>query len=183
MFSPINLIVLLAAEDHGVEPNPMEFSAPLAIFTLLVFVGLVLVLGKYAWTPILAGLEKREKSIADQIDQANQANEKAQANLQQYEQRLADAADEANKMLTAARNEANNAKERIMAEANAEAQRQRDRAVAEIEAAKNQAVRELAEKSVDSAVSLAGRLVGKEIDPKAHSELIKQSLDRFSQST
>ncbi len=180
----LNLAGLLLISDEGASKgNPLQFDIDLALWTAAIFLGLIVVLGKYAWKPILTGLANREKRIADTIDSAHQANEKAQATLKQYEQRLATAAEQANQVLAQARQEAVKAKELIVAEANAEAQRQRDRAIADIQAAKNQALRELAERSVDSAVSLAGNLLGKEIDRNTHNKLIRDSLDRFAQSS
>jgi F-type H+-transporting ATPase subunit b len=173
--------LMFALEEHA-EPNVLPFDLDLALFSLIVFLGLVALLGTFAWKPILQALANREKRIADQIDSAQQANDKAQATLRQYEQRLSAAAEQANQVLAQARQEAIGAKDRIIAEANAEAQRQRERAIADIEAAKNQALRELAERSVDSAVSLAGSLLGKEIDRKSHAQLIRESIDRFAQT-
>ena len=181
--SMLNLAAMFLVVQEHAKRDVLPFDLDLAIFSLCVFLGLLFILGKYAWKPILTGLTNREKRIADHIDSAHQANEKAQATLKQYEQRLAMAAEQANQVLALARQEAVKAKELIVAEANAEAQRQRERAIADIQAAKNQALRELAERSVDSAVSLAGNLLGKEIDRNTHSKLIRDSLDRFAQSS
>lgn len=178
------LLAFASEEQHAGSGFP-EFLIPkvdLAIYTLVIFLGLFILLTKFAWKPLIGALDQREKKIADQIDSANQANEKAQATLRQYEQRLATATDQANQVLAQARQEAVAAKDRIVAEASAEAQRQRDRAIADIQAAKNQALRDLAERSVDSAISLAGNLLGKEIDKNAHSRLIRESIDRFAQT-
>jgi F-type H+-transporting ATPase subunit b len=178
----LSLLALIEGDEKHGGGIP-EFLLPnidLALFTLIIFLALLAILTKFAWRPLIERLDNREKRIADQIDSAQQANEKAQATLRQYEQRLATAADEANQVLAQARQEAIHAKERIVAEANAEAQRQRERAIADIQAAKNQALRELAERSVDSAVSLAGNLLGKEIDRNAHSKLIRDSIDQFT---
>jgi len=71
------------------------------------------------------------------------------------------------------------AKERILAEANEEAVRTRDRAMADIESAKNAAVQELAESSANSAVELAGSIVGRSLEKSDHSKLIEDSLKRF----
>ena len=163
--------------------KPLDTRIDLLLFTVVIFLVLLFVLRKYAWNPIVQGLEKREKGIATQIDDAQRAHEKAQATLAQYEQKLAAAAEEASEVLAEAKREAQAAKDRIVAEANAEAQRQRERAIADIHAAKDQAVRELAERSVDSAVTLASNLVGKELDKAAHSKLIEDSLSRFSQQS
>ena len=79
-----------------------------------------------------------------------------------------------------AKKEAEAAKERIMSDAHDEAERAKQRALAEIEAAKEQAVRELAQKSVDSAVQLAGALVRKELTADRHEQLIQESLEQFA---
>ncbi|MFK7769690.1 MAG: ATP synthase F0 subunit B, partial [Mariniblastus sp.] len=60
------------------------------------------------------------------------------------------------------------------------AQKTRDRALAEIETAKNAAVRELAESSVDSAVDLAGSIVGRSLNKGDHADLIEKSIKQFT---
>ena len=40
---------------------------------------------KFAWKPIVDGLDKRERNMADQIDQAEAANQKAKDLLAEYE--------------------------------------------------------------------------------------------------
>jgi F-type H+-transporting ATPase subunit b len=180
VFALIDLsnVLLAAAEDHA-APNPLAFSVDLALFTLAIFVGMLLILTKFAWRPILDGLSARERRVADDIDAAKAANEQAQASLKQVEQRLAAVAQEANDIVSQAKKEALAMKERIVAEAGEEAQRQRDRAVADIRAAKDAAVRELAQKSAESAVQLAGSIVGRSLQSGDHQRLIDESIDRF----
>ncbi|MCE2791817.1 MAG: F0F1 ATP synthase subunit B [Planctomycetota bacterium] len=173
------LSVAAAAEEAHGKPNAMEFSPDLAIFTFLVFVGLLFVLTKFAWKPILAGLEKREKTISDQVDGAKRMYDEAKQNLAEYEQKLASVTQQANDILAEARKDAVTAKERILAEAAAEAEQQRQRAVADIRAAKDAAVRELAQKSADAAVGLAGKIVGRSLKDADHQNLISDSIDRF----
>ncbi|MFN9342095.1 MAG: ATP synthase F0 subunit B, partial [Planctomycetota bacterium] len=93
------LSVAAAAEEAHGKPNAMEFSPDLAIFTFVVFVGLVFVLSKFAWKPILAGLEKREKTISDQVDGAKRMYDEAKQNLAEYEQKLASVTQQANDIL------------------------------------------------------------------------------------
>ena len=128
----------------------------------------------------MEGLEKREKRITDDIENARVANEQAQANLKQYEDKLAAADDEAKSVLDEARRDAVTAKEKILADAQEEAGRLRDRALADIEAAKSAAVRDLAERSVDSAVALAGNIVGRSLKKDDHSKLIDDSINSFN---
>lgn len=166
----------------GEAAPPLQFRVDTLIFSLLIFIGLLLLLARYAWKPIMTGLEKRETGIATSINDAKLANEKAQAILAQYEQKMQAAADETAKMIADAKADAERAREKIVSEAKEEAKRQRDRAVVEITAARDAAVRDLAERSVDSAVTLASRLVGKELKADDHSRLIEQSLERFSRN-
>ena len=172
-----NAAALLAA--GGAHP-PLQFRVDTLIFSLLIFLGLAAVLFKFAWKPVMEGLAKREQRISGDIENARIANEQAQANLKQYEDKLAAADDEAKSVLEEARKDATTAKEKILAEAQDEAGRLRDRALADIEAAKSAAVRDLAEKSVDSAVTLAGSIVGRSLKKDDHSKLIDSSIKSFN---
>lgn len=173
----LNATTLIAA---GAAKPPLQFRVDTLIFSLIIFGVLIVILMKYAWKPIMEGLDKREKSIADEIENARLANEQAQAQLASYEEKIAAAHEEAAAVIAEAKNDAIAAKEKIMAEANAEAQRTRDRALADIEAAKNAAVRELAQSSVDSAVGLAGSIVGRSLSKDDHSDLIEKSIEQFT---
>ena len=97
-----------------------------------------------------------------------------------YDAKIAGAESEAAALIAEAKNDALAAKDKIMADASQEAQRTKDRALADIEAAKNAAVRDLAESSVDSAVSLAGSIVGRSLDKKDHKDLIEKSISQFN---
>jgi F-type H+-transporting ATPase subunit b len=175
-----NSFVLLAAEGGAHARPPLEVRVDTLIFSLIIFLGLAAVLLKFAWKPIMEGLDAREKRIADDIENARLAKEQAQTQLVAYENQLAGANDEAAAVIAEAKVNAITAKDKIMAEAAAEAQRTRDRALAEIESAKNAAVRELAETSVDSAVDLAGSIVGRSLNKQDHADLIEKSIKQFT---
>ena len=172
-----SLIGLIAS--GGMHP-PLQFRVDTLIFSLIIFLGLAAVLFKFAWKPIMEGLEAREKRISDDIENARLASEQAQSQLEAYQKKMAGADEEAAALIAEAKNDALSAKEKIMVEANAEAQRTRDRALADIESAKNAAVRDLAESSVDSAVELAGNIVGRSLNKQDHADLIEKSIEQFT---
>jgi F-type H+-transporting ATPase subunit b len=161
------------------QRNIVELKADMALFSFIVFLLLLAVVTKFAWKPIMGGLEKREHGIAAMIDEARASAEKAQASLAQYEAKLAAAAEETREMLAQARKDAEVAKEKIIAEAQAAAHRERDKSLADIRAAKEAALREMAQKSVDSAFALASRIIHKEIKAGDHAALIQDSLSNF----
>ena len=162
--------------------NPIAFKTDMAIFTFVVFLLILAVLTKFAWGPIAHGLEAREKSIADKIEQARIAAEQATAQLQQYEAKLAAATAEAQLIVAKARQDADAAGQKIVADAQAAASKERERAVADIGAAKNQALREIAEKSVDTAIGLARNIIRREVRPGDHEQLIQDALKQFPTS-
>ena len=67
--------VALLAQEHGAEgaaePSLFDINTGLSVWTLVVFAGLLFLLGKFAWGPILAAVDAREKGIQDALDQVN----------------------------------------------------------------------------------------------------------------
>ena len=176
-----SLVSAMAAET-GTDPNatnPLTFDPDLAWFTLIVFALLLLVLTKFAWKPLLAGLERREQTIANMIDEAKRNQDAAAEKLQAYEQRLAAAAAEAQSVIAQARRDATAAGEQLISEAHEDANRERQRALADIETAKNAAVQEIADQSAKLAFTLARKLIHKELKPEDHTALIRESLEQF----
>jgi len=160
--------------------SPADFRFDLSIYTFIVFLILLAVLYKFAWGPISAALVQREETMARQIADAKLASDRAAMQLKEYEARLAAATDEARQIVTQARKDAEVAKDRIVAEARDAAGKERDRAVAEIGVAKNQALDEIAQKSVQTAISLAGHIIRREVKPQEHEALIGEAVNQFS---
>jgi len=169
---------------HGnASPNLGSLVDPrfdMSIYSFLVFLILLGVLYKFAWGPIALALERRENTIARQIEEARLASEKGASLLREYESRLAAATDEARQIVAGARKDAETAKDRIVNEAREAAQRERDRAVADITVAKNQALEAIAQKSVQTAVSLASNIIRREVNPQEHEALIGQAINDFA---
>jgi F-type H+-transporting ATPase subunit b len=161
---------------HGASPNPLAISPDLAIFTAIVFLVLLAVLWKFAWGPIAEALDQREHGIAGQIEEAKRSNEDAKRLLAEHQTRLDGATEEVKGLLDQARRDAESQKQQIVTEAQQAAQAEKDRAVREIGLAKDQALQELAERSVDTAVNLAGQIVRRQLTADDHVDLIKNAL-------
>ena len=78
----------------------------LALWTAVVFLCLLAMLWKFAWKPMAAGLDKREQNVADQIAQAEAANQKAKDILADYERKLAAAEEQVRGILEQGRRDA-----------------------------------------------------------------------------
>ena len=159
--------------------SPSEFRSEKAIATLIVFGCLMAGLIGFAWKPIREGLEKREKTIANNLANAEKASQDALAKLKEYEAKLTSANAEAQQILADARKDAEATGQRLITAAQEEAGRQRERALAEIESAKSVALNELAQKSTDVAMSLAGRIIGREVKAADHNSMIQDMLAKL----
>ncbi|HLA69270.1 MAG TPA: F0F1 ATP synthase subunit B, partial [Bacteroidota bacterium] len=80
-----------------------DINPGLSIWTTVVFVLLVLVLGKFAWKPLLKTLQDREKSIRDSLEQAERARAEAAELLKQNERNMARADEEYQKIVREAK--------------------------------------------------------------------------------
>ena len=172
----------LTQEVNTFSPIPTtlkDIQGDLAVWTAVVFLGLLLVLWKFAWGPICAGLEKREQGIADQIAQAEQSNRKAQQLLDQYDQKLADSQVEVRGLLDKGRRDAAALGREMLDKAKQEAQAEQQRALQQIDAATANALKELAERSSTLAVELAGKILQVELKPEDHAQLIQQAVSDF----
>lgn len=162
--------------ELGVNMEPQEWKADLAIYTFLVFLVLLAILTKFAWKPINEALEAREHRIAEHIAAAERQNAEAKAMLDEYGKKLAAAQDQVRAILDEARKDAEHAHQELLAKARVDAQSEMDRAKREIDTAKGQALKELAEKSTDLAIGLAGRIVGKELQTVDHARLVQEAI-------
>ncbi|QDU98539.1 F0F1 ATP synthase subunit B [Lignipirellula cremea] len=168
-----------AAAKEVTQKSPLAFDPDLAIVTLIIFLLLVVFLGKFAWGPIMTALDQREKSVADQLDQARRSADKADQTLKEYQAKLAAALEEAKQIGANARKDAEIVREKLLAEAQEAAARERQRAIEDIRLAKESALQELAQKSVDQAVALAGGIIRRELKAGDHSQLIREALEQF----
>ncbi|MHB1033690.1 MAG: F0F1 ATP synthase subunit B [Pirellulales bacterium] len=168
---------------EGVSTDPAEFKQDLAIYTFAVFVLMLLILWRFAWGPIAAGLDKREQGIADNIAAAAKTHETAKQLLAEYERKLDAVQDRVQEILDQARRDGERTGQDLMAKARADARAERDRALREIEAATSQALKELAGKSADLAVELAGKIVGAKLNREDHVQLIQEALTKFPQTS
>ncbi len=163
---------LSTAHAGSVNPNPLEIDPDLVLFTAALFGLLLVVMSKFAWGPIMAGLKKREDGVAGDLAAAEARHQEAQALLAEYQQRLERAGDDVRATMDAAKKEAETMKQSILDEAQKAAAAEKDRATAEIGAAKDTAIRELSGHSINWAFRVASDALKRDVKPGDHQELI-----------
>lgn len=150
-----------------------------ALWTLVIFGVVVFVLGRFAWGPILSGLQAREKFIRDSLEEARRDRQEAETRLKEYTDRLNTARSEATAIVEESRNDAEAVKRRIESEAQAEAQRIVERARREIALAKEGAVKELYTVTAKLTAEIAGRILEREIQSADHERLVRDAIERL----
>ncbi|MDC3276196.1 F0F1 ATP synthase subunit B [Flavobacteriaceae bacterium] len=154
-----------------------EFSIGLFFWQSMIFIGLIFLLRKYAWGPILSAVNERETSIKDALDSAEAARKEMET-LQTDNQRiLKEARAEKEVMLKEARNTRadliNTAKE----EAKVEAEKILIQAQEAIQNEKRAAISELKEQVASIATNIAEKVLQKELESNDKQEqLISQLL-------
>jgi F-type H+-transporting ATPase subunit b len=176
------------AEPHGHEDGKvsvpgMTMEKPdrdLALWSLVTFIVFVFVLGKFAWKPLIAGLDKREASVLDNIAAAETARVKAEKMLAEHAAKLGKVQDEVREILAEARRDAEHTKNEIVALAQQEADASRHRAVSDIERARDQALDDLFEHMSKIVEEATAHVVGRSLTGADHERLIDEALGEFS---
>jgi F-type H+-transporting ATPase subunit b len=177
------------AEAAGKEEHASKESGPidpvekfglkrydLGIYTLIVFGILLLVLGKFAWGPVMSGLDKREATLRKAHDDAEASRVEAQKALAEVQARLAKTTDEVRAMLDEARRDAQAVKDQFKADAAAEVQAERDRFRREIDTARDQALQQIYQQSVMLAALIANKAIKRELTMGDQTRLLDESL-------
>ena len=154
-----------------------DFSFGLFIWQVLIFVGLIFLLKKFAWKPILDAVNDREEGIKNALLSAENARKEMQ-NLQADNQRiLQEARLERDNMLKEAREMKEKMVEDAKTEAEAQGQKLINQAKAAIESEKNAAMAELKAQVSTLSLSIAEKLLKEELSNKeAQTKLVEKLL-------
>ena len=71
------------------SPNILEPQPSLAIWTVVVFLGLLFVLGKFAWKPLLAALHQREEHLEHVLHETERARNESEQLLAEHRRQIA----------------------------------------------------------------------------------------------
>ena len=154
-----------------------QFSFGLFILQTVLFVGLILLLKKFAWKPILDAVNEREEGIKEAILLAENAKKEMMALKSDNQKLLDQARAERDTMIK----EATAIKEKMIADAKSEAQFQGakmiEQAKATIESEKNNAVAEIKNQVSSLSLEIAEKLLKEELSNKeSQTKLVEKML-------
>ena len=158
------------------QTSLLEINPGLVFWTLVTFVALLLILKKFVWGPILAAVDRREESLRQMFEAAEKARLQAQQLLESYEQRLAAARQEVEKIIESGKIRAGKAADGIIAQAHEEARDLVERAKAEIIRERDEAADRIRNEVVRISLNAAERLIMKSLEEADHRRFIEQTI-------
>jgi F-type H+-transporting ATPase subunit b len=166
-----------AAGEHGTV-NPVEEELHRGTFaaTVLIFLCLVLVLGRTAWKPIMLALQNREQAIRDSVEAAKKAKEAADVATRDLQTKMAEVQRQAALQLLQAKADAVKVADAMRAQAETESAAIKDRTLREINAAKLQAVAEINSHAAELGTSIARKILQRNVTPDDQQRLVDESL-------
>ena len=172
--------VALWAQEHGAEDGGggglFDINVGLSMWTLLVFAGLVFILGKFAWGPILAAVEAREHAIQGAIDEAAKRNAEAAGLLEEHRKQLADARRQASELIAEGKAAGERVRREIEERSRVEGQAIVDRARQEIQRERDAALDLMRKESVELAMAAASHLIHENLDQAKDRQLVERFL-------
>jgi F-type H+-transporting ATPase subunit b len=165
-----------SAADKMFKPAEGSRLLDLSLWTIVVFLILLWVLGKYAWGPMLKGLEAREHTIHSAVEEAHKAREETARLRDEVVQERAKAAEEARATIEQARRDAQKQADELRTKAVAEIQAERDRLRRDLELARDSALQELWAQTARLATLVSSRAIGRELNPDDHRKLADEAI-------
>ena len=171
--SLVALPTLASGGEGGslVDPNPGTI-----FWTIVTFVFLLILLGRFAWKPLLGAIEAREKSIRDDLEQAASGRSEVESLVAEQRELLTSARRERAEAVEQGKRDA----ERMKAEILEEARQQREQVLkdtqAQVQAGLRKAQTDLRGTAVNLAILGAEKLLSVKLDDTAQRRLVEEHL-------
>jgi len=159
--------------------NPLvQLDPGLFIWTIITFLVLFFVLAKYAWKPLIKMLDDREGMIRSSLDDAEKAKLELERLNEESEAITAKARSEAQSILAESKSAAEKVKEDTIAKAKEQGIKMLDDAQKQIQVEKDKAISEIKQEVVSLTLSVAEKLINKNLNDADNKSLIEESLKK-----
>ena len=163
-----------AAEGAG--GGLMALRLSLMFWTLLIFLILFFLLKRYAFGPITAAVEARERALEEAIEGAKRDREEAKKAMEEQRKNIQEARTEAQRLIAEGRTAGDKLRGEMLEQTRAQQQELLERARRDIQAEKDRAVAELRREAVDLAIAGASKVIEKNLDDQSNRKLVEEFL-------
>ena len=147
----------------------ITFSLVAQALAFILFIAFTI---KFVWPPLLRAIEARQKQIADGLAAAEQGKKSLEVSARQADEAIKEARGRAADIVTQAEKRAAQVIDEAKSTAKAEGDREKAAAKADIEQAAARAREQLREQVAALAVAGAEKILRREVDAKAHADLL-----------
>jgi F-type H+-transporting ATPase subunit b len=172
----VGYTALMLQGEPNASANILTPNGGLMVWTLVIFVILLFVLGRYAFGPITEQVRKREQALTDALESAKNDRDEAAKLLAEQRRQLEAARDEGQKLIADARGAADRSRQDLVAQAHQQQQDILNRTREEIRSERDKAIAELRREAVDLAILGAGKVIEKNLDDRTNRELVEKFL-------
>jgi len=173
---PFLLLLQEAGTAKEAKGGLLSLQAGLMFWTLVMFVALWIILQKYAFKPMTAAVEAREKALEDAIAAARADRDEAARILAEQKSGIEEARANAQRIIAEGRQVGEKLRAEMIEETRGQQQEMLDRARREIEAEKVRAVAELRREAVDLAIAGASKVIEKNLDDDSNRRIVESFL-------
>ncbi len=167
----------LLAQEHTAEGGSMmDPKSGLIVWTLAIFIVLLVVLSKYAYKPLLAAVEAREAALEKAITDAKADRAEAAKLLAEQQKQLAQTRADVQKVMADGRAATEALRAEMLEKVKAEGADMLDRTRREMQAEKEKAIADLRREAVDLAITGASKVIGRNLDSAMDRSLVESYL-------
>jgi len=146
------------------------------IVELVTFLVMLAILARYVYPEIVKVAEARQRQIAEQLKEAEEARAAAEQRLKEAEEKLNDARKTAQGVIDAASKSADQLRQEMRQKAEEESKRTVEAARKEIEAERDSAVRSVRSEVASMVVAATEKVIGETLDDDKHRQLIDNAI-------
>ena len=165
---------LLAQEGEKVDL--LSPNAGVMFWTLIIFVVLLFVLSRYAFKPLTAAVEAREKHLEEMIQSAKADRDEAARLLAEQQKALDASRADAQRVVAESRITAEKLRNDMMEQTKVQQRELLERARGEIDNERKRAITDLRREAVDLALAGASKLVERNLDDQTNRNLVESFL-------
>ena len=157
--------------------NPLFVVSPgLYIWSLVIFLLVLLILKKYAWKPLLDFLDQREKEISDSLAMAESAKADLEKVKEESEKILNEAKNQGKSIVSDRKQKAEDSANKILNDAKAKSDEFVLDAKKKIDVEKKKAIKEIKEEVVGLSLDLASQVLQRNVKDEDNNKFVDSSL-------
>jgi F-type H+-transporting ATPase subunit b len=172
------LATLLLAAESVKAKNPILPEGKEILWAAIAFVIVFGLLAWKAWPFIKSTLEARQERIRDDLAKAESARVEAESSLEDYKRQLADARNDASRIIEEARLQAEGVRQERVAAVETEIAELRGRAAEDIRLATQRAMGDLQARVAELSIELAEKVVERNLDRDTQVALIESYINQ-----